>query len=224
MNEHTKRSLEYGRKLYLSWLDACGLDVAAVTTKDAQRYADHLRDQGYSAATIQSRISAASSFYPPSPFHGLTIPSPPDAIQAYRQHPPIAADAFDRLLRTSSGQEKLLFLLTGVDGLRIQEALSLQWDDLLVSTKYDWLSDETTAHARSLFDQKASSTQRLVFTTRHRSGAVNWLRKAGITGGFHQLRKLAATRWLDSGHSEHEIARRLGHTRTHNVTSVYIGV
>lgn len=172
---------------------------------------------------------------------GLVKPFSPDLPKIFKkQQPWLTAEQMRRIVEESEGQYKVLFYLLAETGMRIGEALGLQWGDI---------NGESIAIQRSLFNgktqpPKTSSAIRtlsisgtLATLLRSRMGAspssfvfsstANGplasnvlltrhlhpaLRSAGQTsGGFHSFRRGNASIMANIGVPEKIAAQRLGH-------------
>jgi integrase len=142
-----------------------------------------------------------------------------DLTPAWEKRRPYTEEELARLLSAADPRIQAL-LLCGHMGLRVGEALALDWTDLDLSARV-----LTVQNGKIRWVNRSRSLMATLEMLTGRVGAVigggkdaacerlHWLyKRAEVRNkGFHALRHYAGTRLLREGHSLHAAAQHLGH-------------
>lgn len=214
---------------------------------DAQNYVNHLLGQGRKPAGVQLKVAAASCLYralrwagatEADPFRDAKVPK--DRTPGLVKRPPYSEDDLADVLEQADIHAKFLLFLTAHAGLRIGEALALEWDDLDEAARRLHVRSgkgrkgrvvamsgslaRATRHYRGLYgpggpdhtDGKRTTPGTRVFRYADMTTARYHLQKAfkaaGVKfRGFHPGRKYAGTRLLQQIKDFGRVAAHLGH-------------
>ncbi|GAA5533957.1 site-specific integrase [Deinococcus aluminii] len=214
---------------------------------DAQNYVNHMLAAGRKPAGVQLKVAAASCLYralrwagatDADPFRDAKVPK--DRTPGLVKRPPYSEDDLADVLEKADIHAKFLLFLTAHAGLRISEALALEWDDLdegarrlhvrsgkgrkgrvvAMSTSLS----RAARHYRGLYgpggpdhtDGKRTTPGERVFRyadmTTARYHVQKAFKQAGVRfRGFHPGRKYAGTRLLQQIKDFGRVAAHLGH-------------
>lgn len=214
---------------------------------DAQNYVNAMLAAGRAPAGVGLKVAAAGCFYralrwtgatEADPFRDVRIPK--DLTPGIVKRPPYSEDEIADVLAEADVHGKFLIFLTAHAGLRISEALALEWSDLDESTRRLHVREgkgrkgrmvamsgsltRAFRHYRALYAQggfehtdgrRTTQTTR-VFRYADHTTARYHLKKAfaaaGVTfRGFHPGRKYAGTRLLQQIKDFGRVAAHLGH-------------
>jgi len=202
-------------------------------------YLRHLEAQGYAPATVRVKLAGARALYQALRWADATDADPfvdakaaRDLTPAWDKRQPYTEDEAARLLAAADGRMRALLLLCGHAGLRIAEALALDWGDVDLSaralvvrrgkggkSRRVSLSRSLTAALGALEGRDGPVIGNSSEAARKRLATL--CRRAGVENkGYHALRHYAGTRLVREGHSLDEAARHLGHASI-ETTRVY---
>lgn len=214
---------------------------------DAQSYVNQMLYAGRQPAGVQLKVAAAGALYralrwagatEADPFRDVRVPK--DRTSGLVKRPPYTEDNIADVLEHCDTQMRFLLFLTAHAGLRIREALDLDWSDLdetnrrilvrsgkgrksRVVTMSTSLARATRAYRMQYgpggpnhTDGKRATTSERVFRFNTYMAAKYHLEKAfkqaGVPfRGFHPGRKYAGTRLLRQVRDFARVAAHLGH-------------
>ncbi|MDR6219016.1 site-specific integrase [Deinococcus soli (ex Cha et al. 2016)] len=264
---HTLRSYRTGVRQFLEYAAEHAVNVLRPGRDDAQRYINALVAGGKKVLTVRSRVAAAVTLYKAlrwaeateaNPFEETFAPQ--DRMHALEKVPPYQERVVRRVL--AAAQERIaqaqpdeldratavhtLLVVLAHGGLRIDEALNLEWKDIRLE------DDELRLVVRSGKGRKSREVPlsrsavealrayralprtrkhppRKVFPFASRSSAMYHVRplfdEHGVTDwrGFHALRKYMGSRLYENLEDFAAVAEVLGHANV-NTTKAYVRV
>lgn len=243
-SRHTIRSYRAGVQQLVEYSAENAWKLLAPRRNDPQLYVNHLLDAGKSINTVGSRVAAARMLYKALRWAGVTEADPFADVKIPKEHThpwdksePYSDEEVGALLEFADAQEQVLILVLAHGGLRISEALALEWDDLdegrrrIRVNKGKGRKQRVVSMSRSLLEALRAYRQSLgiargrLFTFRGRSGAVKRMDKliarSGVRfRGFHAFRKHSGTKLMRQVKDIARVAKHLGHSDT-NVTRTY---
>ncbi|SMB80097.1 tyrosine-type recombinase/integrase [Deinococcus hopiensis] len=236
-----------GAQQFVTYAAAQAVNLLRPGRHDAQNYVGHMLAAGRKPAGVQLKVAAAACLYRALRWAGATeadpfrdVKVPRDLTPGIVKRPPYSEDEIADVLEKADIQAKFLLFLTAHAGLRISEALALEWADL----------DEAgrRIHVRSGKGRKGrvvSMSTSLARATRHYRGLYGpggpehgggrrttgrdavfryasvmtaryhiekAFKAAGVSfRGFHPGRKYAGTRLLQQVRDFGRVAAHLGH-------------
>lgn len=243
----TVEAYTLGVRQFLAYATANALNLLRPGRHDVQSYIAHLLAAGRKPAGVQLKIAAASCLYralrwagatEADPFRDARVPK--DRTPGIVKRPPYSEDELADVLDHANTHVKFLLFLTAHAGLRISEALALEWADLDEEAhrihvrsgkgrKQRVVAMSTSLaraarHYRGLYapggpdhtDGKRATPSTHVFryatTMTARYHMDKAFKKAGVEfRGFHPGRKYAGTRLLQQIKDFGRVAAHLGH-------------
>jgi integrase len=223
------------------------LDITDIRVRDIKDMLARIKSKGLSPATARAALKVVSSIFEEAREDDLVQHNPCVKMgkkcgTGGKVKNPLMAEEVERLLHNSKSLAlvlQVLFLLLVRTGLRIGEALALQWSDidldnavLSVSTSYDYKHNEIKA--------TKTCTTRTVMLTKQTVQGLKSLAESTITGGYvfpggdneplgydyvnkwfreirprevtlHDLRHTYATLRLAKGDNLIDVSKQLGH-------------
>ncbi|WP_221090923.1 tyrosine-type recombinase/integrase [Deinococcus aquaedulcis] len=243
----TTEAYALGARQFTEYTATQAINLLRPGRHDAQGYVNHMLAAGRKPAGVQLKVAAASCLYralrwagatEADPFRDVRVPK--DRTPGIVKRPPYTEDELADVLDHADAHVKFLLFLTAHAGLRISEALALQWSDLdegarrvqvrsgkgrkgrvvAVSTSLA----RAARHYRQLYgpggpdhtDGKRTTPHDHVFRYRQpmtaRYHAEKAFQAAGVPfRGFHAGRKYAGTRLLRQIRDFGRVAAHLGH-------------
>ncbi|GAA4004349.1 site-specific integrase [Deinococcus rubellus] len=244
---HTVAAYERGVRQFLTWATDQAVNLLRPGRHDAQSYINALLAAGRAPSGVSLRVAAAACLYralrwagatEATPFEDARVPKDPTSGLVKR--PPYSEDELHDVLRVADVQARFLILLTSHAGLRISEALALNWSELdegsrrLNVTSGKGRKARVVAMSTSLTratrdyraiygpggaeqtDGQRTTDLRRVFrfadTETARYHMVKAFKLGGVRfRGFHPGRKYAGTRLLQQIKDFGRVAAHLGH-------------
>lgn len=243
----TVEAYELGVRQFVAHAQTQAINLLRPGRHDAQGYVNAMLAAGRKPAGVQLKVAAASCLYralrwsgatEADPFRDARVPK--DRTPGVIKRPPYSEDDLADVLEHADVQAKFLLFLTAHAGLRISEALALDWADLDEDGRRIHVRSgkgrkgrvvamsgslgRATRHYRGLYgpggpdhsDGRRTTPGAKVF----RFGSVMTARyhvqrafkAAGVTfRGFHPGRKYAGTRLLQQIKDFGRVAAHLGH-------------
>ncbi|MFC4453394.1 tyrosine-type recombinase/integrase [Deinococcus sonorensis] len=235
---HTLRSYRTGIRLFVEHAQDHAWNLLRPGRREPSLYVASLGTAGLKPATIQNRVAAATALYRALRWAGATeadpftdVKRPRDRTRGIVKNPPYKADFVRAMVDAAAPDERALLLLMAHAGLRITEALSVEWQHVnlpgrrllvahgkgdkarlvpmsarLRSALLELQGDRTLPHHGPLFSFHAYSTayerlQRLALQL----GREHEFR------GFHAGRKYAGTQLYAAVKDFTRVAGFLGH-------------
>lgn len=239
VSRHTLRVYGEAVRSFVAYATAHAADLLKPGSNVGALYLRHLEAERKSPATVRVKLAGARALYKALRWAGATTAdaftdarAARDLTPAWDKRQPYTEEEAARLLDAADARMRALLLLCGHAGLRIAEALALNWQDVDLSARVLTVRNGKGGKtrrvnlSRSLVDAVAASGHREgpvvgggVDAARERLG---WLcKRAGVENkGFHALRHYAGTRLVRQGRSLDEAARHLGHASI-ETTRVY---
>ncbi|GGM21950.1 tyrosine-type recombinase/integrase [Deinococcus aerophilus] len=230
VSPHTLRVYGQAVRTFLAYATDNAVDLLKPSANVGALYLRHLEADGKRASTVRVKLAGARALYRALRWSGATTAdafadarAARDLTAAWDKRQPYTEDEAARLLDHADARMQALLLLCGHAGLRIGEALTLDWADVDLSarvltvqhgkggkTRRVNLSRSLGAALEALTGQEGSVIGGGADAARERLG---WLcKRAGVSNkGFHALRHYAGTRLVREGHSLDATARHLGH-------------
>lgn len=239
VSPHTLRMYREAVRSFVAYATENAVNLLTPGVNVGALYLRHLEAEGKSAATVRVKLAGARALYKALRWAGATTADAfadakagRDKTPAWEKRQPYTEDETARLLDAADARMRALLLLCGHGGLRIAEALALDWADVDVS-----------ARVLTVRNGKGGKTRRVTLSRSlgaalealgHREGPVigggadaarerlHWLtlRAKVDNKGFHALRHYAGTRLVREGRSLDDAARHLGHASI-ETTRVY---
>ncbi|AFZ69496.1 tyrosine-type recombinase/integrase [Deinococcus peraridilitoris] len=251
---HTLRNYRLGVRVFLEHARTQAWNLLKPDRHAPQRWVNLLatsHDDGQilKPATVRLYVQGARALYRALNWAGATeadpfkeVRLPKDPADALTNRPPYRDAQLRQLLdrATPPGHLEVLLLLCAHAGLRIDEAVNVQWSDVRLGERRlivrsgkggktrrvplsDRLYQSLSRHQRETQTLKPAALQGTLFPYRTRPGALYHLRKfvngtSELTGltwqdfrGFHALRKLAGTKLYRRRKDLGAVAAFLGH-------------
>ena len=243
----TVEAYALGTRQFAEYATAQALSLLRPGRHDAQGYINHLLAAGRKPAGVQLKVAAAGCLYralrwagatDADPFRDTRVPR--DRTPGIVKRPPYTEDELADVLEHADVHARFLLFLTAHAGLRISEALALEWSDLDEAARRLHVRSgkgrkgrvvamstslaRAARHYRGLYgpggpehtDGKRTTPGDRLFryghpmTARHHVGKAFAL--AGVDfRGFHPGRKYAGTRLLRQIKDFGRVAAHLGH-------------
>lgn len=230
VSRHTLRVYGQAVRTFLTYATDNAVNLLNPGANVGALYLRHLEAAGKSAATVRVKLAGARTLYKALRWAGATtedafadVRAAPDPTPAWDKRQPYTEEEAARLVSHADARMRALLLLCGHTGLRIAEALAL-----------DWANVDLSARALTVQNGKGSKTRRVNLSRSlvaalevlvGKEGLVigggadaarerlHWLcKRAGVGNkGFDALRHYAGTRLVREGHSLDATARHLGH-------------
>ncbi|KEF35415.1 integrase [Deinococcus sp. RL] len=134
LSPHTLRSYRKGIELLVEHAAAHGWNLLHPGRREPGLYVAALVQLGLKPATVGARVAAASALYRALRWAGATdadpfadVRRPKDRTKGIVKNPPYRADFVGALLAEADPHERALLLLLTHAGLRIAEALAVEW-------------------------------------------------------------------------------------------------
>ncbi|GGR30670.1 tyrosine-type recombinase/integrase [Deinococcus ruber] len=243
----TVRAYQLGTRQFVEYATAQAVSLLRPGRHDAQNYINHMLAGGRAPAGVQLKVAAAGCLYRALRWAGATdadpfrdVKVPKDPTSGIIKRPPYTEDEIADVLDHADVQAKFLLFLLAHAGLRISEALGLEWHDLDEATRRIHVrqgkgrKDRRVAMSTSLAraarqyralyapggtehtDGKRRTDSSHVFRYSNYTTARFHLRKAFTAAGvhfrgFHPGRKYAGTRLLQQIKDFGRVAAHLGH-------------
>lgn len=241
---HTIRSYRTGVAQFLEHAAEKGWKLLSPRKNDPQLYVNHLLSEGKSIHTVESRVAAARMLYKALRWTALTeadpfadVKVPKERTNPWDKSEPYSDEEVEGFLEFADEQETTLILVLAHGGLRISEALELNWDDLdegrrrIRVNKGKGRKQRVISMSRSLqeairgYRQSQGMPKGRVFSFKGRSGAVKRMEKVILQSGvrfrgFHAFRKHSGTKLMQQVKDIARVAKHLGHSDT-NTTRTY---
>lgn len=243
----TVEAYTLGVRQFVEYATANAVNLLRPGRHDAQRYVSHLLAAGRKPTGVQLKVAAASCLYralrwagatDAAPFRDTRVPK--DRTPGIVKRPPYSEDELADVLEQADVHVKFLLFLTAHAGLRISEALALEWDDLNEQTRRIHVRSgkgrkgrvvamstslaRAARHYRGLYgpggpdhtDGKRTTPGAHAFryatAMNARYHVQKAFRQAGVEfRGFHPGRKYAGTRLLQQIKDFGRVAAHLGH-------------
>ncbi|PTA66604.1 tyrosine-type recombinase/integrase [Deinococcus arcticus] len=243
----TVEAYALGTRQFVEYATANAVNLLRPGRHDAQTYINHMLAAGRKPAGVQLKVAAASCLYralrwagatEADPFRDAKVPK--DRTPGIVKRPPYAEDDLQDVLEHANVHEKFLLFLIAHAGLRISEALALDWTDLDEGARRIHvrsgkgrkgrvvaMSTSLARAARQYRGQygpggpqhhdgrRATPPERVfrygsTFTARYHLGKA--FQAAGVPfRGFHPGRKYAGTRLVQQLKDFGRVAAHLGH-------------
>ncbi|WP_102125407.1 tyrosine-type recombinase/integrase [Deinococcus planocerae] len=136
LSPHTLRAYRKGVEVFLDHASAHAWTLLHPGRREPSLFVAGLSASGLSPATVQARVAAAGALYRALRWAGATdaepfadVARPRDRTRGIVKNPPYRADFVGALLEEADVQERVLLLLLAHAGLRIAEALAVEWAD-----------------------------------------------------------------------------------------------
>ncbi|MFC4424895.1 tyrosine-type recombinase/integrase [Deinococcus navajonensis] len=243
----TVEAYELGTRQFIEYATGQAVNLLRPGRHDAQNYINHMLAAGRKPAGAQLKVAAASCLYralrwagatEADPFRDAKVPK--DRTPGIIKRPPYSEDDLQDVLEKADVHEKFLLFLVSHAGLRISEALALDWEDVDESGKRLHVRSgkgrkgrvvamstslaRAARHYRALYgpggpdhhDGRRATPGTRVFrygstpTARYHLGKA--FKAAGVPfRGFHPGRKYAGTRLIQQIKDFGRVAAHLGH-------------
>lgn len=243
----TIEAYELGVRQFLEYAESQAVNLLRPGRHDAPGYVAAMLAAGRAPAGAQLKVAAAACLYralrwagatEADPFRDVRVPKDPTPSLVKR--PPYTEDDLADVLDHADTHEKFLLFLVAHAGLRISEALALEWTDVDEAAKRIHVRSgkgrkgrivamstslaRATRHCRALYapggpdhgDGRRATPPTRVFrygdvkTARYHLGKA--FKRAGVPfRGFHAGRKYAGTRLVQQIRDFGRVAAHLGH-------------
>lgn len=134
VSPHTLRAYRKGVEVLTEYAREHAWNLLHPGRREPGLYVASLTHSGLKPATVQARVAAASALYRALRWAGATdadpfsdVKRPKDRTRGIVKNPPYRADFVQALLAEADAQERVLLLLMTHAGLRIAEALAVEW-------------------------------------------------------------------------------------------------
>ncbi|THF68680.1 integrase [Deinococcus sp. Arct2-2] len=238
VSPHTLRAYKTGVKVLLEHASAHAWNLTHPGRREPALYVASLSASGLKPATVQARVAAACALYRALRWAGATdadpfgdVKRPKDRTKGIVKNPPYRADFVQAMLSEADAQEAVLVLLLTHAGLRIAEALAVEWGNidlrrrrlLVAHGKGDKarivpLSAKLREALEALKAGTVSTPTSRLFTFSAYSSAYERLQKLALKcgrehefRGFHAGRKYAGTQLYAAVKDFTRVAGFLGH-------------
>lgn len=232
VSPHTLRTYGQAVRSFVTYATDHAVNVLSPGANVGSLYLRQLEADGRCAATVRVRLAAGRALYRALRWTGATTAdafadtkAARDLTAAWDKRQPYTEEEAARLLDHADARMTALLLLCGYTGLRIGEALRLDWADVDLSARA-----LTVQHGKGGKTRRVNLSGSLVAALEALAGRegpvigggadadaarerLHWLcKRAGVVNkGFHALRHYAGTRLVREGHSLDANARHLGH-------------
>lgn len=235
---HTLRAYRTGINVLIDHARENAWNVLHPGRREPGMYVAVLSASGLKPATVQARIAAASALYRALRWAGATdadpfadVKRPRDRTSGIVKNPPYRAEFVQAMLTHADSQERVLLLLLAHAGLRIAEALAVEWTDIDLPQRRLLVTHGKGDKARrvplsallrealaGLRDAPQTTPLGHVLRFRTYSTAYERLRKLALKcgrghefRGFHAGRKYAGTQLYAATRDFTRVAGFLGH-------------
>jgi len=243
----TVEAYALGTRQFLEYASTQAVNLLRPGRHDAQGYVGAMLAAGRKPAGVGLKVAAAGCLYralrwagatEADPFRDVRVPR--DRTPGIVKRPPYSEDEIADVLERAETQAKFLLFLTAHAGLRISEALALEWDDLDGETRRLHVRSgkgrqgrivamstslaRAARHYHGLYgpggpehtdgNRATPSTRVFRYATAvtARYHLEKAFRQAGVPfRGFHPGRKYAGTRLLQQIKDFGRVAAHLGH-------------
>ncbi|EYB67006.1 hypothetical protein DEIPH_ctg054orf0009 [Deinococcus phoenicis] len=230
VSPHTLRVYAEAVRSFLAHATANAVDLLRPGTSVGALYLRHLEAEGKSPATVRVKLAGARALYKALRWAGATkvdaftdARAGRDPTPAYDKRQPYTDEEAGQLLVAADARMRALLLLCGHAGLRIAEALALEWADVDLSARVLTVRNGKGGKTRRV--RVSRSLTEALMALEAWEGAVigggvdaarerlrRLCRRAGVDAkGFHALRHYAGTRLMREGRTLEDTARHLGH-------------
>jgi len=134
LSPHTLRAYRKGAEVLLEHAGAHGWNLLHPGRREPGLYVAGLSASGLKPATVQARVAAAAALYRALRWAGATdadpfadVRRPQDRTRGIVKNPPYRPDFVGAMLAEADPHERTLLLLLTHAGLRIAEALAVEW-------------------------------------------------------------------------------------------------
>lgn len=236
LSPHTLRAYKKGSEVLVEHATDNAWNLLHPGQRQPGLYVASLMSLGLKPATVQARIAAASALYRALRWAGATdsdpftdVKRPRDATRGVVKNPPYRADFVQAMLAEADAQEQVLLLLLTHAGLRIAEALAVDWSHVDLHRKRLLVAHGKGDKARVVplsarlrealgnLQAETTGTGRLL-TLQAYSSAYERLQKLALKcgrehefRGFHAGRKYAGTKLYAAVKDFTRVASFLGH-------------
>ncbi len=236
LSVHTLRAYKKGVEVLVEHATENAWNLLHPGRRQPGLYVASLMALGLKPATVQARVAAASALYRALRWAGATdsdpfadVKRPRDATRGVVKNPPYRADFVQAMLAEADAQEQVLLLLLTHAGLRIAEALAVEWSHVDLGRKRLLVAHGKGDKARivplsarlrealSSLRSESQSSGRLFSIAAYSSAYERLQRLALKCGrehefrGFHAGRKYAGTQLYAAVKDFTRVASFLGH-------------
>lgn len=248
-----------GVRQWVLWAQNNAVSLLSPSRHAGQNYVNHMVSAGRAPAGVGLKVAAAGCFYralrwtgatEAKPFQDVRVPK--DRVPGIVKRPPYSDEELAKVIAAGDDHSRFLLFVVAHGGLRISEALGLEWRDIdeehrrlrvrngkgrkdRVVAMSKTLAAASLAYRRShgigcpLFDPyggRATPPER-VFRYATRATARHHLEKiflkAGVQfRGFHPGRKYAGTRLMQQIGDFGRVAAHLGHESVDTTRRGYV--
>lgn len=131
---------------FCAWAVPAGVQLLRPRSSEGFAFVRHLESLGFSASTVQVRLSGARTLYAALRWAGATDASPFEDVRAARdprpaweKRAPYSDADVEKLLKHADPQERVAVLLAADCGLRNSELTAMQWADLRLDDEHPHL-------------------------------------------------------------------------------------
>lgn len=135
LSPHTLRAYRKGVEVLVEHAGANAWNLLHPGRREPSLFVASLTASGLKPATVQARVAAAGALYRALRWAGATdadpfadVKRPKDRTKGVVKNPPYRADFVQAMLAEADVQEQVLLLLLTHAGLRIAEALAVEWE------------------------------------------------------------------------------------------------
>lgn len=236
LSPHTLRAYKKGIEVLIDHATNNAWNLLHPGRRQPGLYVGSLMALGLKPATVQARIAAASALYRALRWSGATdsdpfadVKRPRDATRGVVKNPPYRADFVQAMLAEADVEEQVLLLLLTHAGLRIAEALAVEWSHVDLTRKRLLVAHGKGDKARvvplsarlrealTALHAETVGTGRL-FSIKAYSSAYERLQRLALKcgrehefRGFHAGRKYAGTQLYAAVKDFTRVASFLGH-------------
>lgn len=226
----TLKAYRWAIQKFLSYSSEQAVNLLRATTADGVRFIRTVEVGGLSPASTRVQLAGVRLLYKALRWAEATQAAPfsdvrpvRDKTAAWDKRSPYSDAEVSRLLEAADPRMRTLVLLCAHGGLRISEALALNWTDVNLETR-----DLLVKHG------KGGKQRRVVFGETLRTALLAVKKEGSVVGGsypaaverlqrlctradvpyrgHHALRHSAGTRLMREGASLDDVARHLGHS------------
>ncbi len=231
LSAHTLRAYQRGLTVFLDYANTQALNLIRPRRDAGARWLRSLEADGQAASTVRVRLAAVRMLYRALRWAGVTDVDPfadvkvaKDLTAPWDKRSPYAPAAVERLIHTAGPRDRVLVLLCGHAGLRVSEAVALQWADVdlpnrVVRVRHGKGGKQRTANMserlRAALEALGPGDGRVLAWSdvRARARLQHVCPRAQVPyKGVHALRHYAGTRLMQQTNSLEDVARHLGHS------------
>ncbi|MFC4636777.1 tyrosine-type recombinase/integrase [Deinococcus hohokamensis] len=245
LSPHTLRAYRKGTEVLVDHARAHAWNLLHPGRREPGLYVAALSSSGLKPATVMARVAAASALYRALRWAGATdadpfadVKRPKERTRGIVKNPPYRAEFVQALLEQADPQERALLLLMTHAGLRIAEALGVEWAHVDLPRRRLLIAHGKGDKARrvplsALLREALEAlgpAQGPVLPWRAYSTAYDRLRKLALRAGrqhefrgFHAGRKYAGTQLYAATKDFTRVAGFLGHEQV-DTTRRYVEV